>query len=63
MDIAKKIEIVGTAIASIATHTDQDSVVLLAALEAVTAIVEAAKTAVSSKAQADAKAAVTPATA
>lgn len=43
MDIAKKIEIVATAVASIASHSDEDSVVLLAALGAVEKIVLDAK--------------------
>lgn len=63
MNIGKKIEIVETAVKSIATHDDQDSVVLLAALDAVTAIVDKAKAQVAAKAKADAAAAVTPASA
>jgi hypothetical protein len=60
MDIAKKIQIVAEGIASIATHTDEDSVVLLAALSAVEKIVLDAQIAVEKKAHDDAAAALAP---
>lgn len=58
MDISKKIEIAATAVASIATHSDVDSVVLAAALNVVAELIVEAKKAVADKAAAEAVAAI-----
>lgn len=60
MDIAKKIEIVATAVASIAAHSDEDSVVILAALGAVEKILGDAKAGVAAAVSAQAAKAIAP---
>jgi hypothetical protein len=46
MDLTRKLEIVASAVTSIATHSDADSAVRLAALEAVTGLIDKAKLAI-----------------
>lgn len=44
MDLKKKLEIVGTAIRSISTHSDEDASVVKAALDQIVAMVQVEKT-------------------
>jgi len=53
MDLKRKIEIAAAALTSIATHSDADSTVRLAALDAATALIDKAKVDIAKETAAD----------
>lgn len=60
MKLGKKLEIVDVAIKSISRHTDEDAAVRSAALDRITAIVQAEKAALQTEVQAGIEAALAP---
>ena len=58
MDMKRKLEILAQSVASIATHTDDDSVILLAALDKADAIIGDARAAIATRVAAETAAAI-----